>query len=83
MYKRFFPAVAVGFAAIAVAFMSAGCQGQTDKDTIDAAPPTAPNAKAPAPVVGKPGPVGGGDGPSTTGGGASSSESAPAPAAGK
>lgn len=81
MYKRFFSTVAFGFTAIAVTLISAGCQGQADKDTIGAAPPTAPNAKPAVPPVGKPGPVGGGDGPSA--GGGASSEAAPAPVTGK
>ena len=67
--------------AIGAVLASTGCQGQTDKDTIGAAPPTAPNAKAPAPVTNKPGPAGGEESASGGGGGAGSAtaETVPAP----
>ncbi|MES2461847.1 MAG: hypothetical protein V4671_14780 [Armatimonadota bacterium] len=68
---------------ITAALIASGCQGKTDSDTIGAAPPAPPNAKAPAPVTNKPAPAGGSDG--LSGGGAAPStttEAAPVPASG-
>jgi hypothetical protein len=51
--------LALASLSIPACLISTGCGNQADKSTIDAAPPTAPNAKAPAPVTNKPNPVGG------------------------
>lgn len=53
--------------------LSIGCQGATDKATIDAAPPPPANAKAPAVNPNKPQPVGGSDGASGEAGSAAES----------
>ena len=78
MNTRTFSVPFLSIALIFTAVLLSGCQSQTDKDTIGAAPPTAPNAKAPSPMAGKPGPIGGGDGPSG-GGAATTSAAAPVP----
>jgi|GEM_PF-5621975 hypothetical protein len=82
MRRRITLFVSLSVVALSLAVASMGCQGQTDKDTIGAAPPPSENAKPPVPVSNKPAPLGGGDGPASSGGGQTQAAGAAAAPAG-